>query len=451
VSITKANVLLLLLGTASLVVYRTGLKANGTENISWFIKLALGQAAIYLAAACLVFHTRSSRSTLLLVIVFAILFRLSIVFSPPQLSDDIYRYIWDGRVQAAGINPYRYVPAAEELAHLRDTTIYPRINRRDYANTIYPPVAEALFFLTTRLSESVTWMKLTMLGFELVAAWVIAQLLVSFGLPPQRLVMYAWHPLIVWEFAGSGHVEAIAIAFITLALLAHRRQVNVAAGAVLACATLVKLFPLVLFPAVYKRWSWKMPFAFALTIILAYLCYLSVGPMAVLGFLPGYAQEQGLVNGEQFYLLSLVRIILGPNVPATAFLIFVVIAMGAIAIWALRTDDKPEGIIIGPVILATTTTVLFAPHYSWYFAWLVPFLCFKPHVSLLYLTIASFALYLTWLGDSPAQMFRINSFIYLPFVLIAGVELWVRHRKSHRASNQVRTTRMSDSLEGTKR
>ena len=65
--------------------------------------------------------------------------RLGLLFAEPYLSTDIYRYIWDGRVQAAGINPYRYMPIAPELSHLRDAAIFPNINRPDYAVTIYPP------------------------------------------------------------------------------------------------------------------------------------------------------------------------------------------------------------------------------------------------------------------------------------------------------------------------
>ena len=220
----RTSAILIVLGGTSLVLYRAGLGADGVADISWFIKLALVQSAIYLVAVWLVLHARPSRSTFLLVVIFAAVFRLGIVFAPPYLSDDIYRYVWDGRVQAAGINPYRHVPSTPELAHLRDAQIYPKINRREYAHTIYPPLAESIFLVTTRISESVVWMKLTMLGFELLGLWAMVQLLTSYGLAQQRLLIYAWHPLVVWELAGSGHVDAIAIAFIALALLACVRQ-----------------------------------------------------------------------------------------------------------------------------------------------------------------------------------------------------------------------------------
>jgi hypothetical protein len=91
-------------------------------------------------------------------------------------------------------------------------------------------MAEAIFLLTTRVSESITWMKAIMIGFEAIAIWAIAQLLASYGLARQRILIYAWHPLVIWEFAGSGHVDPIAIAFIALALLARRKNAEVATG-----------------------------------------------------------------------------------------------------------------------------------------------------------------------------------------------------------------------------
>src|ERR1041385_4415487 len=232
---------------------------SGVSGIRFFMKGAFVQPAVDLPAPWSVTRRPSStNSTLLIAIAFAVLFRASILFAPPYLSDDIYRYIWDGRVQAAGINPYRYVPAAPELVQLRDNDIYPKINRREYAHTIYPPVAQLVFLLTTRISETVVWMKLTMGIFELVTIWAIAQLLQLLGRPRQLLLLYAWHPLVVWEFAGSGHLDAIFICFMALAFLAWQRKSDVGAGFALACATLSKLFPVVLLPALLKQGRWKI-------------------------------------------------------------------------------------------------------------------------------------------------------------------------------------------------
>jgi hypothetical protein len=420
----KASLALILLGCVSVVLYRAGLSASGVSGIRFFMKVAFVQAAIYLLAAWIVIRARPASSSLLIAIAFAIVFRLSILFAPPYLSDDIYRYVWDGRVQAAGINPYRYIPAAPELAHLRDETIYPRINRKDWAHTIYPPAAQVVFFLTTRISESVTWMKATMLLFELITFWAVAQLLGLLGRPRHLLLLYAWHPLVVWEFAGSGHVDAIAICFIALAFLAWQRKSDPGAGSMLACATLVKLFPVVLVPAMLKRR--RIAPIFAVTIILGYLAYLSVGPTAVLGSLPGYTHEMGLLTGQPYYALSLVHKLFGLELSGIAYMIATVLVMGAIALWVLLRGRSEDTLKHG-LVLATATTVLFAPHFSWYFCWLALFLCFTPRLSIFYLTIASLLLYATWLGDSPTEMFVINSLIYLPALLIGIVEFcWPR-------------------------
>lgn len=422
----RSGIVLLLLGCVSVVLYRAGLGASGVSGIRFFMTIAFIQSAIYLGAAWIVRRGRSSTSTLLVTIAFAIIFRLSILFAPPYLSDDIYRYVWDGRVQAAGINPYRYIPAAPELAHLRDDAIYPRINRKDWAHTIYPPAAQVVFLLTTRISESVVWMKLTMLFFELVTIWAVVQLLTVFGRARQLVLMYAWHPLVVWEFAGSGHLDAIAICFIALAFLAWQKRSDLGAGFMLGCATLVKFFPIVLVPALLKRARWRIAPVFAATIIAGYLAYLSVGPTAIFGSMPGYTQEMGVISGQQFYALSLTRKLFGLELPAIAYMVTTVIVMGLIALWVLLRGNRSEDNLKHALVLATATTVLFAPHFSWYFCWLVYFLCFTPRLAIFYLTIASFILYETWLGDSPDEMFVINSLIYLPALLIGVVEFFWR-------------------------
>lgn len=440
------NLLLIALGLASLALYWYGLNYHRTRptfQIVPFLKIAFSQCALYALAAWLVWRARCSRSTLAVVLVFAALFRLSLLFAPPFLSDDIYRYIWDGRVQAAGLNPYRYIPADDALKFLRDETIYPKINRRDYAPTIYPPMAQMIFLLATRVSESVVWMKALMIMFEAVGLFALSALLASFKFPRQRVLLAAWHPLVVWEIAGSGHFDALVVAFIVLALLAHGRGRESLTGVLLASAVLVKLFPLVLFPAFYRRWSWRMPLAFLVTLAASYLPYLSVGARRVLGFLPTYVDEEGLQSGTRFFLLQLADSFLGEaRVPRAAYIVFALLVLGSLAAWSLfKRDSNGRDYVWRAALLATTFTVLLSPHYSWYFAWLVPFLCFVPaktFAPLLYLTTASFMLYGTWLGDKPTQMLWLNTSIYLPFALLLFLS-W-RRRTAETIDNLTTTT-----------
>lgn len=413
-----------------LLLFRIAVHSQGVADIRWFLELVVIQSVIYLAVAWLSLRSSDSRSILLLGLVFAALFRLSIVFFQPYLSDDIYRYIWDGRVQAAGINPYRYIPAEEPLAELRDEKIYPHINRRETVRTIYPPIAQATFLLVTRISESVTWMKAAMIGFEAVTIWAIIQLLSSFGFARQRVLIYAWHPLAIWEFAGSGHADALAIAFIALALLARRKHSETLTGVLIACATCVKLFPVVLFPALYTRRSWKMPLAFVVTVLIAYLPYLNVGPMKVLGSLPAYSSERGLLNGDQYFLLALARQVLNTNVPTVTYFIFVAAVLGILSLWMMRNDHGNETRYLrNGLLIASLFMVFQAPHFSWYFAWLIPFLCFIPSIPYFYLSLANFVLYLTWLNDTPNRVLIYKALIFAPFLALELILIWVRRRR----------------------
>ncbi len=145
-----------------------GLCRQGVNEIHHFVigfgLVAMYQALLYLVAVWVVLNRPVDRWTFVIILVCAAGCRLVCLFSPPFLSTDIFRYVWDGQVQAAGINPYRYIPADPHLAFLRDLDIYPHINRRTYAHTIYPPGAQMLFLLITRIGASVLWMKAGMVG-----------------------------------------------------------------------------------------------------------------------------------------------------------------------------------------------------------------------------------------------------------------------------------------------
>jgi hypothetical protein len=274
-------------------------------------------------------------------------------------------------------------------------------------------------------------MKAAMVGFEVIAIWAIIQLLLDFGLARQRILIYAWHPLAIWEIAGSGHFDALAIAFISLALLARRKRAEVLTGVVLACATCVKLFPAALFPALYTRGKWKMPLAFIASILLAYLPYLSVGPLGVLGFLPGYANERGMLSGDQFFLLAVARHFLNVDLPTSAYLAFVIAVLGGLSLWMMhdqRSDDfryLRNGLLIASVFM-----VLLAPHFAWYFTWLIPFLCFIPSIPVLYLTLASFLLYLTWLNDPPNRVLLLKTLMFGPFLILMLLTVWLHRKRS---------------------
>lgn len=362
---------------------------------------------------------RDRRWAVWLILGVALAIRLPLLF-PPPVSTDIFRYVWDGKVQAAGINPYRYRPADPALASLRDTVIFTDINRATTARTIYPPVAQMVFFLATRIAATVPVMKAVMVGFELLTVAALLALLRRRGLPETRILLYAWHPLPLFEFAGSGHVDAVAIACMLLATLAADRRRPGLAGTLLGLAVAAKYFPAAIVPALWRRWDWRLPLAGLVVLVLCYLPYLGVG-WQVLGFLPGYAKEEGLASGGGFFLLALLRTV--TSLPGFASSLYILLGCAGLlaAGIAVALRRTPREAALGAALgLMLGFTLLFSPHLAWYFTWLVPFLCFRPSAALIYLTGAAPLLYhMVW---TPGPL-AINAALYLPFALLLLVEI----------------------------
>jgi alpha-1,6-mannosyltransferase len=394
-------------------------------------------------------RNRFPANTLLIILIGGVLFRFILVpLDPPRLSTDIYRYIWDGRLQGAGINPYLYVPVDPRIAGLRDDSIYPNINRKEYAHTIYPPVAQIFFFVMTRMTQSVPGFKGAVVLLDLVTVGLVAATLRAIGQPAERVIVYAWHPLPIFEFGASGHIDALMNCFIALALFARARRKFGIAGFALGAATLVKFIPLILLPAIYKRWDKKLPIAFATTIVVCYLPYVLGAGAGVLGFLPQYAKEEGLESGERYYLLVLIDYILGwcgvvHDLPPAIFTSMALAVLGAIAIWAFyrqapfgRQNCEAQGQwIFSAFILALTFLTLLSSFYPWYYSSLALFLCFVPNFAVLALTLILWPLYRSLFEQSGDDLFRFQSRIFLPFFALL-VLMWIMRIRSARTATK---------------
>ncbi len=256
--------------------------------------------------------------------------------APPLLSSDIYRYVWDGRVQLAGINPYRYMPdGIRTLQFLRDDAVYPHINRaRLCARRFIRRPPQMVFALAAAVTPGVFGMKLMMLLFDALAIAALWRLLRIAGRNPAELLIYAWLPLPVWEFAGNAHIDAVAAGLLALALLVSVRgrvvwsgirpgccdadEVPAGGGAagVLATAGLA-----VAGRRSRRRWR-------------CCTCPMSASAGTCFGFLGGYASEEGFASGHGFFVLQLLDSIAA--LPDWAPRLYIVLALGVLACSALR-------------------------------------------------------------------------------------------------------------------
>lgn len=424
--LTVIGIALVVLTAAGLAVHVVPwLPLDHDARVVVFMFGICGASLLWLLAVATVRAGRLPPRTIWLVLAVAAAMRLITLAGPPLLSTDMFRYVWDGRVQLAGINPYRYIPDAPELASLRDDTVYPNINRGDYARTPYAPAAQSIFALAAAVTPGIYGMKLMMTAFDVLAIAALFWLLRVAGRDPAELLIYAWLPLTVWEFAGNAHIDAAAGGLLALALLLSIRGRVVWTGITLAAAVLTKFLPAAVLPAFWHPRDWRLPVAFAITVLVLYLAYSSAG-WHVFGFLSGYMSEEGIADGNGFFLLQLIGA-LAP-LPDWAGRLYILLALGVLGTLAARfafgtaTPAAPGGrvavqsrqaLILGATLLATVS-----PHYPWYFGWLAPLACLAPIPSVLWMLAAA-----PLLAHGAIEHLIVPAVVYVPAAILALLDL----------------------------
>jgi alpha-1,6-mannosyltransferase len=399
----------------------TDLKLHVIEATAAFLAAGIAYFLVLFALE----HTPENRTAFWLILGGALLFRLTLLPLAPTLSDDLFRYRFDGRVQEAGWNPYALTPDDPRLSQFHEIAKN-HLPGHDIA-TVYPPLAELAFREAARHTESVVGFKLLIFGADLLVVLLLAAWLRQAGGRNYQLAVYAWSPLVVVEFAGSGHSDALALAALVAAYLAVRRHPTFST-VLLGAAALFKSFPVMLFPAWLRKQGW--PKTWSSWIGGAGAAALAVASAwdyrAALGKIPAtiaYYASHWENNNASLYALLRACVHSAPAAEnlATA-------AAAIVALWAARrgVDLLRAGYwIIGAILL-------FSPNaYSWYFTWIIPFLCFFPNPAWLLLTILQFLSYHVLVNYGILGMWRfeprMEALIYLPFYLLL-VWQWARGR-----------------------
>jgi alpha-1,6-mannosyltransferase len=306
---TSPMFLLIGLGIASLAIYAAAYLHGPFRpgRITAFFGLFGAAFVLSMLATWLILRpAQPSRRLLIVIFIFAGLMNLALLPSKASLSDDMYRYVWDGRVQGNGINPYRFPSSAPELAELRDLAIWGNMNRIG-ATTIYPPGAQLVFAALWRIvGNSVMGFKLFMVLCVFGCGWLLARLLHHFGERPERVLIFLWSPLVIFEIAESGHVDALYLPLIVGAMLVRAvaptdrvsTKHEALIGFLFGAATLTKLYPAMMLAPLWsvrdangrRRWRFILPITMLATVVVGYLLYIAPG-VDTLGFLPRYTRE----------------------------------------------------------------------------------------------------------------------------------------------------------------
>jgi alpha-1,6-mannosyltransferase len=351
------------------------------------IALALAAGIIYFIALYGLEHTAKSRTAFWIILAAALLFRLTLYSLTPSLSTDIQRYRWDGRVQTAGWNPYALAPNDPRLAYLRDPgwAIMPGPE----IPSMYPPLSQLVFRLTARFLPGAVEFKVPFLLGDLLVLVILAKWLQPYADGNYRLAIYAWNPLVIVEFAASGHNDSLAIAAMVAALAIIKKRPGMSA-VTLTAGSLAKLFPITLLPLALRLSEWPRRLRGWLVLggaaIVTAAC---IWPYrSALGQFPQiFVRYQAI---WQNYNPSLYGVLLWlARQPDIAAGIGEGVVLG-LAIWAAARKIDPMRaafLIIGAILMLAPNT------YSWYFTWIVPLLCFFPNPAWLLLTILQFLSY----------------------------------------------------------
>ncbi len=387
VRLRVAAICLLLAALAGLVLLVVRPSLNPAHHIRPLPLIALGWIAFLTAAFLL--RKVPVRLAAALILLGGIGIQIAAVSAPPRQSDDVYRYVWDGRVQAAGVDPYAYVPAAAQLDSLRDSYLWHHgadhclsaafvsahasadlapgctLINRPSVPTIYPPVAEA-YFLAVHY-EPAGDSSTTPIQATTAFVAVLTTVLLLFGLGRLRrdvrmAALWSWCPTVALEAGNSAHVDVVAVGIAAAALLvlatARSRLSTALGGVLLGLAIATKVTPALVVPAVLRRRWMTVVLAASSAFFVVYVPHVLAVGSKVIGFLPGYLQQEGYENGTRFGIIGLV--LTGKLALAMAVLI---LAAAAFAVLQFSDPDRPWQ---GAVFMTAAALAVTTPRYQWY-------------------------------------------------------------------------------------
>ena len=351
-TISRSNLLIILLA----LVWASALVFLGyVPKQDEFVQIIIPYAIAFGAYLFVVNNVRSYDWRFLVFI--AVLTRLLLVFAFPNLSDDIYRFVWDGRLIHMGVNPFSVIPAdIAGRSTLLDEGLFNRLNSPNYFS-VYPPVSQLVFYLSTIFSShdlmvEVITMKLILLLFEIGALWGIISLLRVYGLPEHRLLLYVLNPLVVIEIMGNMHFEGVVVCLFIWSVYWLERSGLMKSAVLFALSVLTKLLPMMFAPMIFFhiKGNRRIQYAMmaAVLVIFGFLPFVigSLGQVTNLGESLDLYLRKFEFNAGLYYVLRWVGyLIYGYNlihVLGPVLLVTFVLYVGCVTWRYMRNPDEED-------------------------------------------------------------------------------------------------------------
>jgi alpha-1,6-mannosyltransferase len=349
---------------------------------SFLVPLAVAGIAYLLAIREFFSTPRFPQHVIVIGLLLAAVWHLQFLKVSPAPNDDVHRYVWDGRVQRLGYDPYLVVPSdpAFNGLHTFETRT---LNNPDLPSP-YPAGAQLFFRAVTAIHESTFALKVAFVLCDFAIAFVLLDILRCSQQGTHWVLAYAWHPLLATEVAGSGHIDIVGVLLLLVSFAALGRRWRAVAAVAFGLAVAVKLLPIVLLPLYWKRVRIRDGILATIVVGLLYVPFLKHGWIPI-GSLGTYVQSFRF-NGPAFATLAL---LVPPQlVAALAILVGFLIAIRLSGSPALSSDafawPMAGSLLCAPVV------------YPWYLLWMLPFLRSLFTLPIIIWTVSIIPTYVAW-------------------------------------------------------
>lgn len=429
--------------TVFLIAVQVGLivaECNTIHPVRPVLAVQIVGFAVSAAVLVLLRSLRVSRRAMTMVLLGGCaLMQAAALLGPPTTSDDFHRYVWDAKVQLAGIDPYRYAPSDPALVGLRDEQTFPsrepvcthypfpggctQINRPT-VHTVYPPVAEATFDLTRLFSFGGRGYHLPLQVAAALGVMATTLLLIRLSAlrdaPLWPVAAWALSPIVAIEATSNAHIEWLAALFCVASLLATRTGRKATSGLFIGAAIATKLYPGFFIVTTGRRPIRAVAAAGSLVAFVYLPHVIAVGPH-VLGYLPQYLRDESYSSGTRYVLVSRV---VGAHL--AAYVAPLVLAGGLVWLWRKGQSSQVELTAVSATGLYIVVT---SPFYAWYSLILVAVVAASGRLEWLWIAFAPTLVYLTRdIHLSGAAAVNVGYGLGTVIVVVTTISRWARRR-----------------------